>query len=91
MLPVVIGIVVKLVFFNREFLYAGTLEATKVDLSARLASAISAVTPQEGDHVTPNEILVSLLCDDVKVAAELANINYNWTEPARTLQLRLTR
>lgn len=70
------GTAVKMIFFPATFLYAGTLEATKVDLSARLSSAIEAVVPQEGDRVTSNEELVRLVCDDTKVAADLADINY---------------
>lgn len=72
-------IALKLLFFRGEFLYAGTLESTKVDLSARLSSAISAVTVQEGDHVTDNQELIVLVCDDVKVASDLANENYHRT------------
>jgi HlyD family secretion protein len=60
-------------------LYAGTLEATKVDLSARESSAISAVSVQEGDHVKYGQELLVLACEDVKVASELANQNYNRT------------
>jgi HlyD family secretion protein len=73
---IAIGIGVKFAFFNRNFLYSGTLEATKVDLSSRLASAIQAVNVHEGDHIEPNQVLVQLLCDDLKVAAELASINF---------------
>lgn len=69
----------KYLFFNRPFRYAGTLEATDVDLSAQIASTISAVNVHEGDHVTKNEVLVQLACDDVKVAARLADDNYNRT------------
>ena len=70
------GLAVKLTFFRSRFLYAGTLEATKVDLSARLSSAISQVVPQEGDRVGKDRELVRLVCDDTKVASDLANINY---------------
>lgn len=73
------GVAVKLLFFRGEFLYAGTLEATKVDLSARIASAIRAVNVQEGDHVRADQELVALACEDVKVASELANENYRRT------------
>ncbi len=72
----VLGVAVKLVFFRSPFLYAGTLEATNVDLSSRLSSPIAEVVPQEGDRVTQGEVVVRLLCDDVKVAADLADINY---------------
>jgi membrane fusion protein YbhG len=69
------GVAVKLVFFREPFLYAGTLEVTKVDLSSRLSSNIAEVVPQEGDRVTNNEEVVRLVCDDTKVASDLANIN----------------
>jgi HlyD family secretion protein len=68
--------IVKQAFFRPPFRYAGTLEATKVDLSARLSSQIAEVAPQEGDRVTRGEEVVRLLCDDTKVAAELATVNY---------------
>jgi HlyD family secretion protein len=74
---VVVAVAVKMLFFGHEFRFAGTLEATKVDLSARLASAITLVKVQEGDHVTENQELVTLVCDDTKVASDLANINFN--------------
>lgn len=70
------GFAVKQLFFQGPFLYAGTLEVTKVDLSSRLTSTIQAVIPQEGDRVTKDEELVRLLCDDTKVAADLAGINF---------------
>jgi len=73
------GAAVRFGFFNHEFLYAGTLEATTVDLSARIPSAISAVNVREGDHVTDNQELVTLSCEDIKIASELANINYRRT------------
>jgi HlyD family secretion protein len=76
---IVIAIAVKLLLFRGEFLYAGTLEATKVDLSARISSAISAIKVQEGDRVTEKQELVTLACEDVKVASALANDNYRRT------------
>ncbi len=76
------GFGVKFLFFNHPFLYAGTLEATKVDLSARISSAISSVNVREGDRVAKDQELVTLACEDVKVASELANVNYQ-----RTLRL----
>ncbi len=66
----------KLVLLRKPFLYAGTLEATDVDLSSRLSSTIAQVVPQEGDRVARGEVVVRLTCDDVKVAAQLADINY---------------
>ncbi len=67
-------------FLNRnDFLYAGTIEATKVDLSARISSAIRSVNVREGDPVAERQELASLSCEDVRVAAELANENYRRT------------
>jgi HlyD family secretion protein len=76
---IVAAIVAKFLFFRSEFLYAGTLEATKVDLSARISSAISTIRVQEGDHVTENQELVALACEDIRVASALANDNYRRT------------
>lgn len=70
------GITAKMTLFRTPFLYAGTLEVTKVDLSSRLSSTIAEVVPQEGDRVTKNEEVVRLLCDDTKVAAGMADINF---------------
>lgn len=73
-----VGIVTATFFIlEKPFRYAGTLEATKVDLSARLAAAVDQVRPQEGDRVKPGETLVTLACDDYKIAARLAHENYN--------------
>jgi HlyD family secretion protein len=73
---IALAIAAKFIFFNGEFLYAGTLEATKVDLSARLASTIKTVSVQEGDRVSENQEVAVLSCEDVKVADELANVDY---------------
>lgn len=73
---VVIGVAVKLIFFRGEFLYAGTLEGTKVDVSARLPSDIASVAVDEGDHVKSGDVLDKLACEDFLVDQELANINY---------------
>jgi HlyD family secretion protein len=74
---IVVAVILKFFVFNHEFRYAGTLESTKVDLSARVASAIKAVNVQEGDHVKGGQVLINLSCEDIKVADDLANINYN--------------
>jgi HlyD family secretion protein len=67
----------KVIFFPPPFRYAGTLEATKIDLSARLSSTIQTVAVQEGDHTQQDQELIHFLCDDTKVTSDLANINYN--------------
>ena len=57
---------------GREFLYAGTVEATEVDISSRLNSVIAAFDAQEGRRVRVGEPLVRLACEDVKLAADIA-------------------
>ena len=74
---IAIGLVLKFTLFNRQFQFAGTLEATKVDLSSRLASAIDTVKVHEGDHVTAGQELATLICDDTKIASDFANSNFN--------------
>jgi HlyD family secretion protein len=71
-----VAVAIKMIYFTNSFLYAGTLEATKVDLSAQLSSPIAKVNVQEGDRVTANQEVVSLTCEDTKVEANLARINY---------------
>ncbi|MHB8744218.1 MAG: efflux RND transporter periplasmic adaptor subunit [Sulfuricaulis sp.] len=74
---VAIGAAVASFFILKQpFVYAGTLEATKVDLSARLAADIDKVWVQEGDRVKQGETLVTLACDDYKIASRLAHENY---------------
>lgn len=70
------GFVVYELFFKVPFLYSGTLEATKVDLSARLPAAIEEVRVKEGDRIEPEEVLITLSCEDFKIAAHLARNNY---------------
>ncbi len=64
-------------YFNAtKFEYAGTIEATKIDISSQLSSLIKNISAQEGDDVTENELLIELDCNATKIAAELANTNY---------------
>jgi HlyD family secretion protein len=72
-----VGFAVKLILTPKEFSYAGTLEATKIDLSAQMPSTIAVVSFREGDPVTANQEMVKLSCEDFTVASRLANQNYN--------------
>ena len=73
---IIVAIAGKFLLFRSDFLYAGTLEATKVDLSSRISSAIRAVKVQEGEHVIESQELVVLSCEDIKLDDDLANENY---------------
>ena len=68
---------------NAAFYYAGTIEATKVDVPARLASVIATRHVAEGDQVAKDAPLVSLACEDLKIQRQLASANL-----ARAIKLR---
>ncbi|WP_413289997.1 efflux RND transporter periplasmic adaptor subunit [Bdellovibrio sp. HCB337] len=74
---IVVGIAIKYYVFPSEFLYAGTLEATKVDISARVTSVIASRTVNEGDKVQQGQVLMDLDCEDFKLAAGIAGQNYD--------------
>lgn len=79
---ILVGLAIRYFLLTGNFRYAGTLEATKVDLSAQIPSTIQRITVQEGDEVSPGRELITLSCEDIKVAQEIATENY-----ARTLKL----
>jgi HlyD family secretion protein len=54
------------------FRYAGTVEATEVDLSARVASSVAQYLVKEGDPVDAGQTLVTLSCEDMKLARDSA-------------------
>jgi HlyD family secretion protein len=68
---------INILFFNDQFRYAGTLEATKVDLAARLPAAISEVRVYEGDSATKGQTLIRFACEDFKIDARFAQEEYN--------------
>lgn len=55
-----------------EFLYAGTIEATEVQLTAAVASPIAAIEVREGDSVQAQQVLVRLSGEDIQANARLA-------------------
>ncbi len=83
-----------------EFRFAGTVEATEVDLSARLAAPILDIAPNEGDLVVRGAVVVRLDAADLRLAAEQAErdyqrgvgLNRNGSLPAEALErLRFRR
>ncbi|MBD5388702.1 efflux RND transporter periplasmic adaptor subunit [bacterium] len=84
MVAIVAGVViVRRVMGRRPFVYAGTLETTKVYLSARVASDISQIWVREGDPVARGDALMELSCDTYKIMAAQIDRDY---ERAVTLQ-----
>jgi HlyD family secretion protein len=65
----VAGVALRAWLLREPFRYVGTIEATEVDISARVASAIDRVSVQEGDAVRSGQLLVTLACEDIKVSA----------------------
>jgi HlyD family secretion protein len=59
-----------------EFLYAGTVEATEVDISPRLAAPLLEILPQEGDPVLRGAVIVRLDGADLKLAADQAERDF---------------
>lgn len=85
-IAIVVGIVVaKYIFARRPFYYAGTLETTKVIVSARVGSDISDVYVIEGDNVSMGQPLMELSCDVYKILAQQIDKDF---ERATQLQMR---
>jgi HlyD family secretion protein len=64
------------VLSRRDFSYAGTVEATVVDISPQVVSVIEAVDVKEGDAVKAGQTLVRLKGEDIRLAAELAERDF---------------
>ena len=60
-----------------EFFYAGTVEATEIDLSSRLNSVLDKVCIREGDKVKKGQKLIALSCEELKVAYDSAEKDYD--------------
>ncbi len=94
------GIVIWRVTHKKDFRYAGTVEATEVDISPRLAAPILDIVPQEGDIVVNGTTIIKLDGADVTLAADQAerdykrgvDLNRNGSLPAEALErLRFRR
>jgi len=71
-LLIALGFLVNLLWVRQPFRYAGTLEATKVDIITRLSAKITALKVYEGDHVKEGTLLGQFDCDDYKNNADLS-------------------
>ncbi len=56
--------------------YAGTVEATEVDVSAKVASTIKTIDVREGQPVTADQTLATLTGEDYKLAQTQADDDY---------------
>lgn len=66
-----------------EFLYAGTVEATEIDISSRLSSTIASFDVKEGRPVKAGQVMVRLSCEDVKLAADIAERDFKRAQKLR--------
>ena len=55
-----------------DFRYAGTIEATETDLSARISGVIDAYGAREGEPVKKGQVIAALDCADLRLAAGIA-------------------
>lgn len=76
-LLIVLGIIFYWLVSDKKFVYAGTLDATKVNLASELPSLIATVNVEEGDRVQVGQKLIKLSCEDYIANAEFADIDYN--------------
>lgn len=71
-----VAVGVRFYCFSGPFVYAGTLETTKVILSSKIASDIVAMPVAEGDTVVRGQVLVEMSCDVYKVLAKQIDNDY---------------
>lgn len=60
----------------RDFRYAGTIEATETDLSARIQGVIERYGAREGEPVKKGAVVTALDCADLRLAAGIAAEDY---------------
>ena len=85
LIPIVIVAAAAAVVFvrtrnSRDFRYAGTVEATEVDLSARISGVIERYGAREGDPVKKGETIAALDCADLRLAAGIAAEDFKRAE-----------
>ncbi len=60
-----------------NFVYAGTIEATRIDLPSRVPTVVKEISVEEGQAVKQGEVLAKLSCEDLSLVAELARDDYD--------------
>lgn len=78
-----IAALVTKILYQPEFLYAGTIEATRIDISARIGTLIERIDVREGETVQKSSPLVKLASDDLRIAAQTAESDFARVEKLR--------
>lgn len=76
---IVLAVLAVLIYKGRsgnDFRYAGTIEATEVDLSARISGVIERYGAREGDGVKKGQVIAALDCADLRLAAGIAEKDF---------------
>ena len=78
---IVIGLVVvafgiKKIFFKNDFAYAGTIEAVKINVPARVGSVVDKLLIRNGQDVQEGQLLLSLSCDETRLHNALVKQEY---------------
>lgn len=77
-IPIIAAILIyNFVLKNKDFFYAGTIEATKIEISSRVSSVISSFSATEGKNIKKGDVLVELACEDIKNNFELLDNDFN--------------
>lgn len=66
-LAIFIGIILNQTLFKKEFLYAGTIEALKVDIPARVSSVIEKIHVRNGQQVASGTLLLQMTCEEIRL------------------------
>jgi len=84
MLVIVILVVGGAIFMKvrsgEDFRYSGTVEATEIDLSARISGVIESYGAHEGEPVKKGQVVAALDCADLKLAAGIAGEDFERAE-----------
>jgi len=64
-------------WMKSDFSYAGTLEATRIDLPARVPTVVDTIDVEEGQKIKKGQQLATLGCEDLKIGSALVNKNYD--------------
>ena len=81
-IPLVIFVIVGIAGFiywriqSNPFTYAGTVEATEVDVSSKVPSTLQTLLAKEGEAVTQGQTLAVLTGEDYKLAKKQADDDY---------------